>query len=191
MLLLEEIETKGLEFYFKYDNLDIETILRLFKNIEQLHDTVMSTTSKVYFNEKTQQRFRNIIVLDDIHTGESIKIRFKENWKVELNTKKGGVKLVLPKKLGIPFIITFFLLVAARQGIGFYNDYLDTQLKELNIELKQNELFQQMEERRRIDPQLNRAKRQAGNTINYIMDNDDITFFQINGLTIKEGRKEE
>ncbi|WP_439475695.1 hypothetical protein [Algoriphagus formosus] len=186
MLLLTEIESKGLEFYFKYDNLDIETILRLFKNIERMHDTIMSTTSKVYFNEKTQNRFRNILDLDDIHTGESIRIRFKEKWKVELKVKEENIEIVFPRKLGVPVIIFFFLLQAARLGIGLYNEYLDMELKKLDIELKQNELFQQMEETRRIDPQFNKAKRQAENTIKYIMDNDDITYFEINGVTIKD-----
>ena len=188
-MLIEEIETKGLEFYFKYKYLEIETIIRLFKNIEQLHETIMSTTSKVYFNENTQQRFRNIIDLEEIHTGESIRIRFEEKWKIELNTKNGDIEIVFPKKLGVPLIVAFFLFVSAQQVIGFYNDYLDSKLKELDIKLKQNELFQQMEERRRISPEFNRARHQARKTINYIIDNDDITFFQINGVTIKQGRK--
>ena len=184
------IEKQELELYLKYDNLDIEIILRLFKSIEQLHDTIMSTTSKVYFNEKNQQRFRNIMELDYISTGESIRIRLKEKWKIELRTKNGDVEIVLPRKLGIPLIIVFFILITAKQGIGLYNDYLDTQIKELDIELKQNELYRQMEETKRINPQYRRAKHQAHRTINYIMDNEDITFFQINGLTLKDGGKE-
>jgi hypothetical protein len=154
-----------------------------------MHNTIISTTSEVYFNEKTQQRFRNIIVLDEIHTGDSIRIRLTEKWKIELRTKEGEIEIAIPKKLGVPLIIAFFILVAARQGIGFYNDYLDTQLDKIDIELKRNELFMQMEDQSRYNPQFNKAKRQAGNTINYIIGNDDITFFQINGITIKDDKR--
>jgi hypothetical protein len=188
MLLTEKLNEDGLELYFKYEHLDIETILRLFRNLNQLHGIIVNTTSPVYFNEDTKERFRNILDLTEIQTGQSIRIKLSEKWKVELPFRFGKVEGTFPKKLGVPLIITVFVLVAARQALGIYNEYLDTQLKQLEIEAKKNELYQQMEERRRIEPEFRSATREATKTIYYIMDNPDITYFEFNGIPIKDER---
>lgn len=189
MIISEKINEQELELYFKYENLDIEIIIRLLKDLSHIHDIILDTTSPVYFNEITQSKFRNIFEISEIHTGQSIKIKISEKWKLELPFGLGKIEGIVPKKLGVPIIVMFFILVATRQTMGIYNEYLDKQLRELEIEVKKNELYIQMEERRRIDPEFRSATRQARQIIYYILDNQDINYFEINGITLKHDDK--
>lgn len=185
MLLADKLNQEGLEIYVKYEQLDIQTVLRLFNSLSKLHDIILNTTSPVYFNQSTKEKFRNILDLTEINTGQSVRIKLSEKWKVELPFGFGKIEGSFPKKLGIPIIITFFILIAAKQSIGIYNDYLDSQLKELEIEVKKNELYIQMEERRRIEPEFRAATREAIKTVKYIIDNPDIKLFELNDVRIK------
>ena len=68
------------------------------------------------------------------------------------------------------------------------NDYLDGQLKELEIKLKQIELYEKMEDRERYrKPFPNRPyQKQADETIDFIINNQNINYIEINGTVIKD-----
>jgi len=188
MILTDRLNEDGLELYFKYEHLDIETILRLLNNLHNLHNIIVSTTSPIYYNQRGKQAFRNILDLTEITTGQSVRIKISEKWKIELPFGLGKVEGAFPKKLGVPLIIAVFILVAARQSFEIYNGYLDSQLKELEIEVEKNELYQQMEERKRIEPEFRKATREATKTINFIIDNAEINYFELNGIRLKDNR---
>jgi len=72
--------------------------------------------------------------------------------------------------------------------ISMRNDYLDGQLKELDIKLKQMELYEKIEEKekyRRSFP-ARPYQRQADETSSLLINNQNITHIEINGTVIKE-----
>lgn len=186
MLLVDRIRQNGLEVYFRYEYLDIDTVLKLFTQLTQLHGAILKATSPVYFNQETQERFRNILDISELKTGQSIRARFSEKWKIELPFGLGKVEGPFPKKLGTPLIITFFILWAISKGYSIHNSQLDSRLKELDIELKENELFRQMEERDIDRSEFNSAKRQGIKFVNYILKNPEIKYFELNGIPLKD-----
>ena len=141
----------------------------------------------------TREEWINVISqcyleIDEIHTGNSLQFRLKEGWKPELRTINGDFEIAIPRKLGIPGIILFFLLSSVKYGTGIYNDILDSKLKQIEIEIKDSELYMKMEESKRSKPHLWETKRQARRTINFILENPDIEYFEINGIEIKNDK---
>jgi hypothetical protein len=185
MEFAKKLNVEGFELYFKYENLELETFIGLFTRLNTLHEKILGVTSPVYYNDRTQERFRNILELKEINTGQSITTVLNEKWKIELPFGLGRIEGDFPKKLGIPVVITFFLLVAAYETCNIHDKLLEIQLHELEIELKKNELHQQLEGQKGNRPAFRNATREAVKTIDYIMSCNDITYFELNGVPIK------
>ncbi len=86
----------------------------------------------------------------------------------------------------MPLIVFFFILYAVERSYSIYNSKLDTTLKKLDIELKENELFRQMQERKKTDTSFNASFRQAKQLVDYINENPDIEYFEINNMPITD-----
>ena len=185
---IDKIENTEIDIYFKYDYLDINELTELFNRLDKLYKSILDNSYPVYFSEKYGQPFRNFLEIDSINTGQSIRIRFKEGWKPEFRFRKKELEISIPVKLGIPAIVLYFLLTGAQKMINMRNDYLDGQLKELEIKLKQMELYEKMEDResyRRPSPS-RPYQRQGDETINFMINNKNINYIEINGTVIKD-----
>ncbi len=185
---IDKIENTEIDIYFKYDYLDTSELTELFNRLDRLYKSLLDNSYPVYFSEKYGQPFRNFLEIESINTGQSIRIRFKEGWKPEFRVRKKELEINIPVKLGIPAIVLYFLLTGAQKMTSIRNDYLDGQLKELEIKLKQIELYEKMEDRERYrKPFPNRPyQKQADETIDFIINNQNINYIEINGTVIKD-----
>jgi hypothetical protein len=184
----DKIENTEIDIYFKYDYLDTNELTELLGRLDRLYKSLLDNSYPVYFSEKYGQPFRNFLEIESINTGQSIRIRFKEGWKPEFRVRKKELEINIPVKLGIPAIVLYFLLTGAQKMTSMRNDYLDGQLKELEIKLKQMELYEKMEDRERFRRSFpNRPyQRQADEMINFIINNQNINYIEINGTVIKD-----
>lgn len=184
----EEIRDTEIELYFKYNYLDTYELKEIFDQIDRLYKNFLQLSYPVYFSEKYDQAYRNFLEIESINTGQSIKIKFKEGWKPEFRVKKKNLVIGIPMKLGIPALAVYFLFVGAQRIMDIRNDYLDAELKELEIQLQQIEIYEKIEERNQLNG--NKTQRlfqqQANGVINYIIQNKNINYVEINGITIKE-----
>ena len=185
---IDKIENTEIDIYFKYDYLDTSELTELLSRLDRLYQSLLDNSYPVYFSEKYEQPFRNFLEIESINTGQSIRIRFKEGWKPEFRVRKKELEISIPIKLGIPALVLYFLLTGAQKMTSMRNDYLDGQLKELEIKIKQTELYEKMEDRERYRrPFPIRAyQRQADETINFIINNQNINYIEINGTVIKD-----
>lgn len=184
---IDKIENTEIEIYFKYRHLDTGEIAELFERLDRLYKSLLDNSYPVYYSEKYDAPFRNFLEIESINTGQSIRIRFKEGWKPEFKFRKQELEIRIPKKLGIPAILLYLLLTGVQKTSDIYNDYLDGQLKELEIKLKQMELYEKIEERERYRRPFNARpyQRQADETIQILINNQNINYIEINGTTIK------
>jgi hypothetical protein len=190
MLLFDtdKLENTEIEIYFKYNHLDTADLTELFNRLDHLYKGLLENSYPVYFSEKHGRPFRNFLEIDSINTGQSIWIRFKEGWKPEFRLRKKELEINIPIKLGIPAILLYLLLTGAQKMTSMHNEYLDGQLKHLDIKIKQLELYEKLEERNRYKrPFTSRPyQRQADETIEFLINNYNINYIEINGITIKD-----
>ncbi len=184
---IEKIENTGIEIYLRYLYLDTREIADLFEGLDRLYKRLLDNSYPVYYSEKYDAPFRNFLEIESINTGQSIRIRFKEGWKPEFKVRKQELEIRIPKKLGIPAILLYLLLTGVQKTSDIYNDNLDGQIKELEIKLKQMELYEQIEKRERYRKPFKARpyQRQADETIKILINNQNIYYIEINGTTIK------
>jgi hypothetical protein len=185
----DRIENTEINIYFKYNYLDTAELSELFGKLDKLYNSLLENSYPVYFFEKYDRPFRNFLEIESINTGKSITIKFKEGWKPEFRVRNNELEINIPVKLGIPAIVLYFLLTGAQRITTMRNDYLDGQLKDLEIQVKRIEFFDKME-RREMDRELylkNRIyQKHADDTIKFIINNQSINYMEINGIVIKE-----
>ncbi|MCG2419370.1 hypothetical protein K8089_10075 [Aequorivita sp. F47161] len=183
----ENIELTEIELYFKYDYLDTYDLKEILNRIDRLYKNFLPLTYPIYFSEKYDLAFRNFLEIESINTGQSIKIKFKEGWKPEFRIKKKNLIVGIPIKLGIPALAVYFLFIGAQNVMTIRNEYLDAELKKMEIQLKQMEIYDKLKERKALEG--NRVERhfqrQANDVINFIIQNKNINYVEINGTTIK------
>lgn len=184
---IDKIENTEIVLYFKYRHLDAGEIAEIFGGLDKLYKILLENSYPIYYSEKYNTPFRNFLEIESINTGQSITIKFKEGWKPEFKFIKQEPELRISKNLAIPAIALFFLLTGVQKVSHLYNDYLNSQLKELEIKLKQIELYEKIE--MRDNSIRTRAKkkyqRQADETIRILTNNQNIYYIEINGANIK------
>ena len=185
---IDKIENTEIDIYFKYDYLDTNELTELLSRLDRLYKILLDNSFPVYFSEKYGQPYRNFLEIDSINTGQSIRIRFKEGWKPEFRVRKKDLEINIPIKLGIPAIVLYFLLTGAQKITRMRNDYLDGQLKELELKLKQMELYEKMEdtERYRSSFPSRTYQRKATEMMNFIINSQNINYIEINGTVVKD-----
>jgi len=176
-----EIEETEIDIYFKYDYLDTSLLTGFLSRLDELYLSLLEELGE------SEGSFQNFLEIESINTGQSIRFKFKEGWKPKLQITKGELEVGIPAKLGIPAILIYFLLTGVQRITNMHNDYLDSQIKEMDIKLKQIELYEKLEYRGR---QKQLIERQAGDTISFLFDNEAIKHVEINDVTIKNNNND-
>ena len=90
--------------------------------------------------------------------------------------------------MGIPIIVVYLLLTGVHKIAELRNEILDNELKQLEIQMKKIEIYQEIEDQRNSNKKTEdfvRLQRQADKTIEFLYYNNSINHVEINGLTIK------
>ena len=178
----EDLHNQELEIFIQYKYLDNQELINILSNLNKLYSEILNITSPVYIENDIAMR--NFMEISSINTGESIRLKFKEGWKPELSLENRELNIKIPKKLGVPALILFFLLNSYKIGIGTYNDTLDNQLKRLDIKIKEIELYEKLKKSKTIKTSERSIIMQANKTIRYFIENEDITHVFINEVEI-------
>ena len=178
---IERLYEHELHVYFKYKHLDASDLIEILHNIDWLYKKVLTISAPVYVHDDIA--FRNFMEINSINTGESINIKLKEGWRPEFKIESGDLNVYCPKNIGIPALIFILLLTAVNNLSGIYKNYQDIELKNIERQIKKIELYQKLEEQRRLKG--SRAiNMQANKTIKYLIENPRITHVEINGISI-------
>ena len=178
----ENLFDQELDIYFKYKYLDAFELAETVSNLNKLYSKVLNISTPVYtFNDHP---IRNFMEVSSIHTGDSIRFSFKEGWRPEFSTNEKEIEIRLPKKIAVTGLVLYFLLNAFRYTIDTNNSVLDNQLKKLDIEIKKIELYQKLQTSKSITSSERSIKLQANKTINYFIENENITNVYINDIEV-------
>jgi hypothetical protein len=185
------MEYNEIDIYLKYDQLDTYDLVDLFSGLDKLHKEILNPQyfrdyGRFYFHFYDYP-FSNILKIKSIETGQSIRLKFCEGWKPRIRVSNNELEINVPKNLGIPLMILYLLFSGAQKVIEMNGNMLDNELKRLEIELKKHEVYEVLYHK---NDNFSRFKRQAERTIEAINLNDSITYFELNGIKLKDARNE-
>ena len=177
----EEIYNHELDVCFKYTYLGVNGLAEILWNFDSLYSKILAFSSPVHvYNEK---HFRNFLDLSSINTGNSINFKMKEGWKPEFNIENGDLETDVPSQLGVPAILLYILLTEIDKTVQIDNDTLDTQLKRIEIQLEDNKLNNKILKSKE-GKGIRSIQRQVNKTVKNIVNNPEITYFEINNIEI-------
>jgi len=183
---IERLYDHELHVYLKYEILDASELIEALKNFDILYKKILSISSPVYV--KADRAFRNFMEVESINTGESINFKLKEGWRPEFKIESGDLNIYCPKNIGVPALIFFLIMNGINNSISLYNSYQDMELKKIEKKIKEIELYQKMEEQRRVKGTRS-INMQVNKTINYLTENPHFTYVEINGIKIPKTEK--
>ncbi len=180
-----------IEFYLKYDHLYAADMAVLFDKLDKLF---VSLVKRAYMNDKPNVLFSEeqsgyFLEIQSMNTGNSLHLKFNECWKSLLNASNGQPDKNTPIKLGIPVIINYLLLLGVQKLSGKKNETLNQQLKELELKLKEKKQGTKimLNEFTLLIKLFHRVQqKQAQNIIEFLLNNANIYYVEINGLVIKK-----
>lgn len=183
----ENLFDQKLDIYFKYKYLDAVELSEIISNLNRLYSKVLNISTPVY--TINDHPYRNFMEVSSVHTGDSIRFSFKEGWRPEFSINEKEIEIKLPKKIAVTALVLYFLLNAFRYSFDTYNSVLDSQLKKLDIEIKKIELYQKLHKSKSIASSERSIKLQANKTINYFIENENITNVYINDIEVPMKKK--
>jgi hypothetical protein len=167
-----------LPVYLRYERLTAKTLGHLLNELGGIADFAAETYSRHCLIRVPLP----MLEVETVRTGDSIKITFGEGWLPTVSTDKDNdIVINTPKKLGIPLLVGYLLLGAAEKTMNLHNEYLDGQLKRIELKLKEQELGKAMKPDSELVPEL---MPQATNTVKALVHNGDITVFQVYDIDI-------
>ena len=137
-------KNKLIDFYFSFKELPINELSNFLKNLEYIHINLLSFDSPDQSIQGIDKYYINNLLLSEIFTGNSLNISLKEGWIPDFKVNDGSINISIPKKIGIPAMIGFFLLNAARYSMNLHNEFLDGKIKELDYEIKKIEYMEKL-----------------------------------------------
>ncbi len=184
---IEILNEHELHIYFKYESLDVSEFIVILSNFDKLYKNILDVTSPVYVHGS--RAFRNFMELTSINTGESINFKLKEGWRPEFKIESGDLNVYCPKNIGIPAIIFVLILTGVQKSLNIYNSYQDMEIKKIEKQIKEMDLYQKLEEVRRLKG-TRALNMQVNKTVNYFIENPRITYVEINGIEIPKNKKQ-
>ena len=122
--------------------------------------------------------------LSEANTGDSIKFKFIERALPSISSdKENDIVIGVPKKLGIPVLMGFLLLSAADKAMDMRNKYYDGQIKQIELQLKQEEINKIRRGSEIKAPE--ELEKQSQTIIASLLSNTAFTSVSINGVQIK------
>lgn len=191
---MTENSTETLEIYIAYDQLKAKDLADFLSNLSFIADKI----AEDYFSRFNENYTGELPTLDieSIHTGESVKFKLIEGWKLKIGSSdEADIVVSIPKKLGIPLVIGYILIWGANQYLDFRIKLRDLEEKETDIKIEQVELNKAIGASRKnipesilryIDNKVPEVKPAVLDTVKSILKNPEITQFKVNGIEIKD-----
>lgn len=157
------------EIYIKYKQLDVKFLSEFLSEYENLYLLTYglfntNLNKEIYFDksfnssgfiknvrELIKGNPEDILILDHIATGESIKIRPSTSWKFDWDYKDGDVYFYAPKGIFTFLFITSFIAIATSHGLSEYKKILEIQKLQREREQYRIEQIRDSEVREQIN----------------------------------------
>jgi len=194
---MPENSSEVLEIYIDYERLKAKDVAKLLSNLSFISTKI----AEDYFSRFNDYQGEELPTLDieAVNTGDSIKFKLIEGWKVNITSnEEADIVVGIPKKLGLPIVIGYLLVAMAIGYQDFRNTQLDNRLKEIEIQLKESELAKALSLNNEteqqntfrlasnyVDNKVPEIKPVLIDTIKLILRNPDITKFRVNNIEIK------
>lgn len=169
----------SLDIYIQYEYLASNDLSRLLNDLNHL----LIEAYRAY--PDSNRDYEPYLAVRTIRTGNSIKLKLVEGWKPRLSTDKGEVEVSIPKKLGLPVLVTALLLEGVSYVVGVRKDYYEGEKARIETALAQQEASKIM--------QSDRAKsleEEARSIVEFMAANPAFTAVSVNKVGIK-GRPDE
>jgi hypothetical protein len=172
---LKHREPEPLEVYIKYEYLTSYDLSRVLSRLSWLLRAAYMRYPGF------DSRYEPSLWVEEIHTGDSIRLKFIEGWIPRASTNEEGVVLELTKPLGLTVLMAALLLNGAEKVLNIEKGYIEVQKDKVELVLKQ-------EEARKIlqSPHAPALQQEAGSIVQFISDNPAFRNVEINGARIKE-----
>lgn len=177
----EQETVESLDFYIEYEYLSSRDFGEIL-----VASNSLSETAYRYYIESFRGMWAQppVLELSQVHTGESIKFKFVERAVPSISSdKENDIVIGIPKKLGIPVLMGFLLLTAADKAMDMRNKYYDGQIKQIELQLKQEEINKIRGSHETKVPE--ELDKQAQVIVTSLLRNPAFTSVNINGVPIK------
>jgi hypothetical protein len=167
------------EIFIEYEQLKATTLGEFLLRVGQVTDRV----SMNYGEQRGLSRSSlPSLTISQADTSNSIKLTFGEGWLPNITSdEEHDIIVSVPKKLGIPLIVGYLLLNGASKMLNIRNEYLDAQIKQIELQLKETELnetlFGDMEK-----PVL--LEESSVEATGRLLRDEDVTSLQVRGIDL-------
>jgi hypothetical protein len=177
----ERPSAASLDFYIQYDYLSSRDFGRLLEDCNELSDSAYR-----FYSEPLPGTWAEppVLELSEAKTGDSIKFKFIERALPSISSdKENDIVIGVPKRLGIPVLMGALLLGAADKAMDMRNKYYDGQIKQIELQLKQEEINKIRRGDETKAPE--ELEKQSQAIIASILSNKAFKAVSINGVQIK------
>jgi hypothetical protein len=176
-----------LDFYIQYEYLSSRDFGKLLEACNELSDSAYR-----FYAESLRGTWAEppVLELSEANTGKSIKFKFTERALPSISSdKENDIVIGVPKKLGIPVLMGFLLLSAADKAMDMRNKYYDGQIKQIELQLKQEEINKVRHGNETKAPE--ELEKQSQTIVASLLSNKAFKSVSINGVEIKGPRSTE
>lgn len=170
-----------LDVCLKYTSLGVNDLAEILWNFDNLYSKILAFSSPVHVYK--EKHFKNFLDLSSINTGDSINFKMKEGWKPEFTTENSDLEVGVPELLGVPAILLYILLASIDNTVQIDNNTLDTKLEKIEIQLENNQIYNKILNTNK-GKGIRAIQRQVSKTVENIVNNPEITYFEINNIEI-------
>lgn len=173
----------NLPIYILYTELRASDFGQLLLSFDGLYEATFRGYTDIIGISFTK---RPRLEIQEIHTGNSIKFEFTEGWLPNVYSDvQHDIVIGVPKKLGIPLLIGYFLLASTQKVLEVRNEYLDGCIIKMEIRLKEAEISKLLFEK--DANKLSNLRERSDEIIRSIVKNETFVNVQIYGVEIKQG----
>lgn len=186
MASTQELDAHSLGLFLEYRQLRAATFGQFLAEIGRQADSISA-----HYGQARGLRPDQLpaLLIETADTSNSIKLTLGEGWLPQVTTdKEHDIVVSVPKKLGLPLVVGYLMLNGASKVLDIRNDYLDSQIKTIELQLKESELRETLYGERGVLPELAQTSQQ---TVRRVLDDEDIESFQLYGADLVAMRRKE
>lgn len=170
-----------LPLYIQYKRLTVRSLAQLYLGFAEIADHTIHSYAKTTGIKPDSLPTLELITAK---TGDSIKFTFGEGLLPSVSSnQEHDIIINVPKKLGIPLLIGFLVLSGVKLVLDVRNAYLDTQIKEIELQLKKTELGKTLSAQ-----STGLLSEKAATVVYEVIDNRDFNSFVVYDIDIMEIR---
>jgi hypothetical protein len=165
--------------YIGYTLLKATDFAKILDACDNIYDEILSAYSRLFNIDFVE--YRPVLKILEIKTGNSIIFRFSEGWLPTFSSTQENIIVTVPRKLGIPLLISYLLLYSISQVIELRSKYLDMEIKKVELQLREHEIVTILNE----NDLTSNLQIKSDTVVDSLIKNHTFLEVRINGIQIK------